>query len=121
MLQTVYTLIFFFFNAPATTELYTLSLHDALPIYRLRRDEARHECADQRGAPRRRDRAEGQRVQEDPQQHGGGPRPRRRRDRDRDRRRRGDRRESRRSHSHPTGGRAALACPCGSTATTSRV
>src|SRR5262245_65231497 len=23
---------FFFFNAPATTELYTLSLHDALPI-----------------------------------------------------------------------------------------
>src|SRR5205809_4575687 len=25
-------LIFFFFNAPATTEIYTLSLHDALPI-----------------------------------------------------------------------------------------
>src|SRR5437899_9390653 len=24
--------IFFFFNAPATTEIYTLSLHDALPI-----------------------------------------------------------------------------------------
>src|SRR5690606_42048104 len=24
---------FFFFYAPATTELYTLSLHDALPIY----------------------------------------------------------------------------------------
>ena len=24
----------FFFNAPATTEIYTLSLHDALPIYR---------------------------------------------------------------------------------------
>src|SRR5439155_20111391 len=24
---------FFFFNAPATTEIYTLSLHDALPIY----------------------------------------------------------------------------------------
>src|SRR5439155_3724651 len=23
----------FFFNAPATTEIYTLSLHDALPIY----------------------------------------------------------------------------------------
>src|SRR5688572_31767570 len=23
---------FFFFNAPATTEIYTLSLHDALPI-----------------------------------------------------------------------------------------
>src|SRR5437764_14726454 len=25
-------LVFFFFNAPATTEIYTLSLHDALPI-----------------------------------------------------------------------------------------
>ena len=24
--------LFFFFNAPATTEIYTLSLHDALPI-----------------------------------------------------------------------------------------
>src|SRR5258706_328930 len=28
----------FFFNDTATTEIYTLSLHDALPIYRLRRD-----------------------------------------------------------------------------------
>src|SRR2546430_2887622 len=27
-------LYFFFFNDPATTEIYTLSLHDALPIYR---------------------------------------------------------------------------------------
>src|SRR5256885_16593407 len=26
------TLLFFFFNDPATTEIYTLSLHDALPI-----------------------------------------------------------------------------------------
>src|SRR5438309_5063743 len=26
------TLVFFFFNATATTEIYTLSLHDALPI-----------------------------------------------------------------------------------------
>src|SRR5437762_7098387 len=25
--------MFFFFNPPATTEIYTLSLHDALPIY----------------------------------------------------------------------------------------
>ena len=24
--------VFFFFNDPATTEIYTLSLHDALPI-----------------------------------------------------------------------------------------
>src|SRR5438876_3777898 len=27
--------IFFFFNDPATAEIYTLSLHDALPIYQL--------------------------------------------------------------------------------------
>src|SRR5205807_9943316 len=27
-------LLFFFFNATAPTEIYTLSLHDALPIYR---------------------------------------------------------------------------------------
>src|SRR5436190_12193992 len=26
--------VFFFFNDTATTEIYTLSLHDALPIYR---------------------------------------------------------------------------------------
>src|SRR2546429_6090261 len=29
--------LLFFFNDTATTEIYTLSLHDALPIYRLRR------------------------------------------------------------------------------------
>src|SRR5256885_17260460 len=28
-------LFFFFFNDTATTEIYTLSLHDALPIFRL--------------------------------------------------------------------------------------
>jgi len=28
--------LFFFFNDTATTEIYTLSLHDALPISRLR-------------------------------------------------------------------------------------
>src|SRR5437867_9543780 len=27
-------LLIFFFNDPATTDIYTLSLHDALPIYR---------------------------------------------------------------------------------------
>src|SRR5258708_39670553 len=27
------TVLFFFFNDTATTEIYTLSLHDALPIY----------------------------------------------------------------------------------------
>src|SRR6201989_3724993 len=30
--------IFFFFNDTATTEIYTLSLHDALPIWRRRRN-----------------------------------------------------------------------------------
>src|SRR3712207_7465082 len=29
----VFLLFFFFFNDTATTEIYTLSLHDALPIY----------------------------------------------------------------------------------------
>src|SRR2546429_8241788 len=29
----IYISIFFFFNDTATTEIYTLSLHDALPIY----------------------------------------------------------------------------------------
>src|SRR5689334_24141252 len=36
LLSTTYTLcffFFFFFNDTATTEIYTLSLHDALPIY----------------------------------------------------------------------------------------
>src|SRR5437899_12820139 len=31
------SLSFFFFNDTATTEIYTLSLHDALPIYRRNR------------------------------------------------------------------------------------
>src|SRR2546428_9502265 len=31
-------LFFFFFNDTATTEIYTLSLHDALPIFRVRGD-----------------------------------------------------------------------------------
>ena len=29
----IYLYFFFFFNDTATTEIYTLSLHDALPIY----------------------------------------------------------------------------------------
>jgi len=37
LLFAVYVLVicffFFFFNDTATTEIYTLSLHDALPIY----------------------------------------------------------------------------------------
>src|SRR2546422_5122798 len=35
MAHRVLILLFFFFNDTATTEIYTLSLHDALPIYRL--------------------------------------------------------------------------------------
>src|SRR3712207_7809002 len=31
-------ILFFFFNDTATTEIYTLSLHDALPIFRPRED-----------------------------------------------------------------------------------
>src|SRR2546430_7366274 len=42
--MSVYTILFFFFfNDTATTEIYTLSLHDALPIYsaeRMARDLA---------------------------------------------------------------------------------
>src|ERR1017187_6818073 len=34
---------FFFFNDTATTEIYTLSLHDALPIYMAHRDETDRE------------------------------------------------------------------------------
>src|SRR5438034_11575279 len=48
---------FFFFNAPATTEIYTLSLHDALPILYAPRSQpgAEHGAVSQRrdevGAP----------------------------------------------------------------------
>src|SRR5256885_11665802 len=47
---------FFFFNDTATTEIYTLSLHDALPIWpgRAARDPPRH--GRQRPAHRGRDR-----------------------------------------------------------------
>src|SRR3712207_8930181 len=39
--------MFFFFNDTATTEIYTLSLHDALPISR----PARRRARDRRAAP----------------------------------------------------------------------
>src|SRR5256885_10286998 len=35
-IRSAYSKSFFFFNDPATTEIYTLSLHDALPISRER-------------------------------------------------------------------------------------
>src|SRR2546421_4695992 len=37
MRQVCFLCFFFFFNDTATTEIYTLSLHDALPISRARR------------------------------------------------------------------------------------
>src|SRR5438067_8055185 len=53
-------LLFFFFNDTATTEIYTLSLHDALPIWRTRdlrarsqREIGRHRLLDRRGLARR--------------------------------------------------------------------
>src|ERR1051326_7989853 len=42
----------FFFNDTATTEIYTLSLHDALPICLLQRVERRLGVVDQRGPVR---------------------------------------------------------------------
>src|SRR2546430_17327075 len=36
-------IFFFFFNDTATTEIYTLSLHDALPIYVFRKFSAFHD------------------------------------------------------------------------------
>src|SRR5437764_8822401 len=35
LLPSILSFFFFFFNDTATTEIYTLSLHDALPIYEL--------------------------------------------------------------------------------------
>src|SRR5256885_11485714 len=56
MLRTSISL-FFFFNDTATTEIYTLSLHDALPISRLSLDDAagqhvpvRHQDSDEHHA-----------------------------------------------------------------------
>src|SRR5690348_17955040 len=45
-------LVFFFFNDTATTEIYTLSLHDALPIYLA--GLSRSECAQTVRHPARR-------------------------------------------------------------------
>src|SRR5256885_15886975 len=45
-------LLFFFFNDTATTEIYTLSLHDALPIYPRRANQARPDVARGQRRPR---------------------------------------------------------------------
>src|SRR5258707_15541777 len=39
--RTIFVLFFFFFNDTATTEIYTLSLHDALPILQQSRARGR--------------------------------------------------------------------------------
>src|SRR5256885_14632533 len=44
---------FFFFNDTATTEIYTLSLHDALPISAQRQAEVRDRAGDREPADRR--------------------------------------------------------------------
>src|SRR2546426_11290865 len=59
-------IIFFFFNDTATTEIYTLSLHDALPIWDLRQlpqraavvapEDPVRDRADRQGVPEREDR-----------------------------------------------------------------
>src|SRR2546427_6090559 len=41
MYAPLFSCLFFFFNDTATTEIYTLSLHDALPIFPRRRHRAR--------------------------------------------------------------------------------
>src|SRR3712207_6880213 len=41
--------MFFFFNDTATTEIYTLSLHDALPIFNVLNDGLRERMAASRG------------------------------------------------------------------------
>src|SRR3712207_8110114 len=59
-------MFFFFFNDTATTEIYTLSLHDALPIYRRgRHDRPRVRPHDRGGRHDRRGRGgQGQRRRE---------------------------------------------------------
>src|SRR2546422_6088566 len=48
VLCTVYRSFFFFFNDTATTEIYTLSLHDALPISRSADAPLRHRAGSAR-------------------------------------------------------------------------
>src|SRR2546426_12580754 len=55
-------LFFFFFNDTATTEIYTLSLHDALPIWRRRADPR---GVGARPAPRREDLRRGRGLRDD--------------------------------------------------------
>src|SRR2546430_17657449 len=49
---------FFFFNDTATTEIYTLSLHDALPIYQAKGDPCPDRACDPTGKMKRRGKAD---------------------------------------------------------------
>src|SRR5947207_14547969 len=53
----IYPFFFFFFNDTATTEIYTLSLHDALPISRNRLPRGNDLCSGRISVARRIDRA----------------------------------------------------------------
>src|SRR5215475_9977410 len=48
----VWFLCFFFFNDTATTEIYTLSLHDALPIWTVQLTDAAEQVPDRPLPPR---------------------------------------------------------------------
>src|SRR2546422_9154631 len=64
-------IVFFFFNDTATTEIYTLSLHDALPISRTNQTACPQEAPVARlGIPTR------GKLRPDAQIHPGGPHPR---------------------------------------------
>src|SRR5579859_6690502 len=56
MSTTISILLLFFFNVTATTEIYTLSLHDALPISPAAPDRSGPNPAAETQAPRRRSR-----------------------------------------------------------------
>src|SRR3712207_7775006 len=73
---------FFFFNDTATTEIYTLSLHDALPISAWQRIRGR-ESADPARPGDRADRAGRRRAERPGRDRHGGLRPRRDERRDR--------------------------------------
>src|SRR5437588_7018983 len=51
MFTTSLVVLFFFFNDPAPTEIYTLSLHDALPISRASPGFEKNKLRNSRGLP----------------------------------------------------------------------
>src|SRR5258707_8573413 len=57
--------MFFFFNDTATTEIYTLSLHDALPICRQAEDRAEHRRLEALGSQARPQRPHAHRHEEE--------------------------------------------------------